>query len=210
MRIIAGTYRGLRLKAPKHGRLRPTSDQLRETLFDVLGPSVQGTQFLDAYAGSGAVGLEAMSRGAAEVVFIEHHRAATEAIRQNLASLGLESGWRVLHGTVERGLERLQNEGARFHFIFLDPPYEEIREYHHVLRQIGRGRLLLPEGLLIAEHSRRVRLEEHYGALRRRRSVRHGDAQLEFYGLSAPGPTGEIEDTARDQGPRERLNSGEL
>jgi 16S rRNA (guanine966-N2)-methyltransferase len=94
MRIISGTYRGLRLATLKGGKLRPTSDQLRETLFDVLGPQVEGLTFLDAYAGSGAVGLEALSRGAREVVFIEHHRPAIELIRQNLAALRIESGFR--------------------------------------------------------------------------------------------------------------------
>ena len=93
MRIVAGTYRGLQVRTLKGGNLRPTSDQLRETLFDVLGPSVEGAAFLDAYAGSGAVGLEALSRGARDVVFIEHHRAAAELIRRNLSALKINSGF---------------------------------------------------------------------------------------------------------------------
>jgi 16S rRNA (guanine966-N2)-methyltransferase len=183
MRIITGTFRGLRLKTLKGGELRPTSDQLRETLFDVLGPGVEGARFLDAYAGSGAVGLEALSRGAAEVAFIEHHRPASVLIRQNLAALGIESGYRLITCAVLTGLERLEAQGARFEFIFLDPPYDAIREYHHALRQIGRSSLLSPAGRVIAEHSRRVILEDQYGALRRSRTLRHGDAQLAFYHL---------------------------
>ena len=93
MRVISGTYRGLHLGTLKGGNLRPTSDQMRETLFDVLGPGVEGANFLDAYAGSGAVGIEALSRGASEVVFIEHHRPAQQLIRKNLATLGIESGY---------------------------------------------------------------------------------------------------------------------
>src|SRR5690348_13033644 len=134
MRIVAGTYRGLRLKTLKGGNLRPTSDQLRETLFDVLGPKVSGSTFLDAYAGSGAVGLEALSRGATKVVFVEQHRAAAALIRKNLEALNIDSGFRLLTCQVTTGLERLGGEGRQFDYVFLDPPYKEIREYHHVLR----------------------------------------------------------------------------
>lgn len=183
MRIISGTYRGLRLKTLKSG-LRPTSDQLRETLFDVLGPAVEGSTFLDGYAGSGAVGLEALSRGAREVVFIEHHRPAAELIRGNLAALDIHDRFHLMTCQFVTGLERLTGEGSRFDFVFLDPPYNEIREYHHVLRQLGRGQLLSPASLVIAEHSRHCLLEDAYGSLRRSRLLRHGDAQLAFYRLS--------------------------
>lgn len=184
MRIIAGKFRGRSLKTLKGGKLRPTSDQLRETLYDVLGPAIEGSTFLDAYAGSGAVGLEALSRGARDVVFIEHHRPAVKLIRQNLEALGIHFGFDLLACTVTKGLERLAEKSATFDFIFLDPPYEEIREYHHVLRQLGRSPLLRPQSLVIAEHSRHMALEESYGALRRVRLLRHGDAQLSFYRLA--------------------------
>jgi 16S rRNA (guanine966-N2)-methyltransferase len=183
MRIISGTYRGLRLRTLKGGDLHPTSDQLRETLFDVLGPNVVGATFLDAYAGSGAVGLEALSRGATEVVFIEHHRPAQELIRKNLEALQIDSAFELMTCSVLAGLERLEQEGRRFDYIFLDPPYKEIREYHHVLRQLSRSSLILPTSLVIAEHSRHCLLEEEYGTLRRSRLIRHGDAQLAFYRL---------------------------
>ncbi len=184
MRIISGTYRGLRIGTMKGGTLRPTSDQLRETLFNVLGPEIEGKSFLDAYAGTGAVGIEALSRGATEVVFIEHHRPAAELIRKNLSALKIEEGFYVMTTTVLKGLERLTEEGSHFDFVFLDPPYEEIREYHHVLRQLARGELLRPASLVIAEHSRHCNLEENYGALRQTRLLRHGDSQLGFYRLA--------------------------
>jgi len=193
MRIISGQYRGLTIKTLKGGKLRPTSEQLRETLFDVLGPSVEGARFLDAYAGSGAVGLEALSRGASEVVFIEHHRPAAELIRQNLAALKIDSSFRLLTCAVLTGLERLAEQGERFDFVFLDPPYDAIREYHQTLRDFGRGNLLLPGSLVVAEHSRHVRLEEKYGDLRRTRLIRHGDAQLGFYRLSVDSAEGREE-----------------
>ncbi len=183
MRIIAGSCRGLRLKTLRGSHLRPTSDQLRQTLFDVLGPTIEGSTFLDAYAGSGAVGVEALSRGVREVVFIEHHRAAAELIRRNLESLKTERGCRVMTCSVVNGIEKLEGEGASFNYVFLDPPYEEVREYHHVLRRLSRSSLVLPGSLIIAEHSRHVELEDHYGMLARQRLLRHGDAQLSFYRL---------------------------
>jgi 16S rRNA (guanine(966)-N(2))-methyltransferase RsmD len=184
MRIISGTYRGLRLRTLKGGNLRPTTDQLRETLFDVLGPRVEGSTFLDAYAGTGAVGLEAISRGARDVVFIEHHRAAYQLIRQNLAALEIDSGYAILTCAVLTGLERLEREGEHFDVVFLDPPYEEIREYHHTLRQLARGSLLKPSSIVVAEHSKHIELEENYLTLCRTRLLRHGDAQLAFYRLA--------------------------
>ncbi|MGO9272959.1 MAG: 16S rRNA (guanine(966)-N(2))-methyltransferase RsmD [Terriglobia bacterium] len=184
MRIIAGTYRGLRLKTLKGGNLRPTSDQLRETLFDVLGPRVEGSTFLDAYAGTGAVGMEALSRGARDVVFIEHHRPAVDLIRKNLEALGIDSGYRLIARDTVTGLERLAKENERFDIVFLDPPYEEIREYHHALRQLGRSPILLPDSMVVVEHSRHCLLEDGYAGLTRTRLLRHGDAQLSFYRLT--------------------------
>jgi 16S rRNA (guanine966-N2)-methyltransferase len=181
MRIISGIYRGLHLATLKGDAMRPTSDQLRETLFNVLGPEVEGRTFLDAYAGTGAVGIEALSRGAKEVVFIEHHRPAAELIRRNLESLKVEEGFYVMTTTVLKGLEKLADEGSHFDFVFLDPPYAEIREYHHVLRQLARSELLLPTAIVIAEHSRHCNLEEQYGTLLRARLLRRGDSQLGFY-----------------------------
>jgi 16S rRNA (guanine(966)-N(2))-methyltransferase RsmD len=181
MRVISGTYRGLHLETLKGGNLRPTSDQMRETLFDVLGPGVEGAIFLDAYAGSGAVGIEALSRGASEAVFIEHHRPAQQLIRKNLETLGIEVGYYLLRCTVATGLERLEQEGSQYDFVFLDPPYKEIGEYHHILRLLGRSHLLDSRSLVIAEHSRHCFLEEEYGNLHRDRLIRHGDAQLGFY-----------------------------
>jgi 16S rRNA (guanine966-N2)-methyltransferase len=163
--------------------LRPTTDQLRETLFDVLGPSIVGSTFLDAYAGTGAVGIEAISRGAKDVVFIEHHRAASQLIRENLKSLEIESGYAVMASDVGKGLERLERESEHFDIVFLDPPYEEIREYHHTLRQLARGSLLGPDSLVIAEHSKHIALEQKYLTLQQTRLLRHGDAQLAFYRL---------------------------
>lgn len=169
------------MRSLKGAGLRPTSDQMRETLFDVLGPSVGGSRFLDGYAGSGAVGLEALSRGAAEVVLVESQRAAQELIRRNLETLGAAGQVRLVGSRIETALGRLAQETATFNYVFLDPPYAEIAAYHHVLRQLGRSSLLLSDSTVIAEHSRHVLLEANYGKLERRREIRHGDSQLTFY-----------------------------
>lgn len=190
MRVVAGQYRGLRLKGLKGDQLRPTSGRMRETLFDVLGEGIRGAQFLDAYAGSGAVGIEALSRGAARVVFLERHRAAAETIRRNLETLGIESGFQLVTAKVEAGIERLARQGARFDYIFLDPPYAEIREYHHTLREFGRSGIISAASLVIAEHSRHCRLEENYASLSKIRLLRHGDSQLAFYRCAIHGACG--------------------
>lgn len=171
----------MRLKTLKGHALRPTSDQTRETLFNVLGDSIHDARLLDAYAGTGAVGIEAISRGAAEVVFIEHHRPAAALIHENLRMLGLRGGYQVIIRPVWTALERLEREGTQFEFVFLDPPYAEIREYHRTLRELARSRILLPSSLVIAEHSRQCLLEENYGSLALVRLLRHGESQLAFY-----------------------------
>jgi 16S rRNA (guanine966-N2)-methyltransferase len=183
MRIISGKYRGLRLCSLKGSDLRPTSDQLRETLFNVLRREVEGRSFLDAYAGTGAVGIEALSRGASEVVFVEQHRPAAEVIRKNLASLKIDAGFRVLVEPAAAALGQLEKGKNRFDCVFLDPPYSEVGEYHHFLRQLARTGLLGTDSVVIAEHSRRCNLEDRYGLLQRFRLLKRGDSQLSFYRL---------------------------
>src|ERR1700681_3654621 len=136
MRVIAGTYRSRILKSLKGLALRPTSDRLRETLFNVLGLNVSGARFLDLFAGTGAVGIEALSRGATEVVFIESHPPAAALIRENLESLGIRGGAKVLRMAEMRALERLvagHEPGApSFDIVFVDPPYDAAEEYAQV------------------------------------------------------------------------------
>jgi 16S rRNA (guanine966-N2)-methyltransferase len=185
MRVIAGAYRSRILKSLKGLALRPTSDRLRETLFNVLGPSVSGARFLDLFAGTGAIGIEALSRGATEVVFIENHPPAATLIRRNLDSLGVRSGFTVLAADALRGLEKLASRqkgtGPGFDYIFLDPPYAAAENYARVLKFLGSADLLAPGGIVVAEHRRSFDLPEEAGALRRVRILRQGDAALSFY-----------------------------
>jgi 16S rRNA (guanine(966)-N(2))-methyltransferase RsmD len=181
MRIIAGTFRGRRIRTLRGLDLRPTSDRLRETLFDVLWARVKDCAFLDGYAGSGAVGLEAASRGARRIVFIESDHRAASLIRQNALSLGLGSGWEVRAVPVLRALAQLERAGGKFEICFLDPPYRQTEECRNALTFFGHSLLLQREGVLVIEHSRRFLLPESTGALIRWREIRQGDAVLSFY-----------------------------
>ncbi len=185
MRVIAGTYRSRLLKSLKGLALRPTSDRLRETLFNVLGSGVAGSRFVDLFAGTGAIGIEALSRGAAEVVFIENHPPAVTLIRRNLTSLGIRSGFTVFSTDALRGLgmlvSRKNTAGPGFDYVFLDPPYAAARDYGRVLEFLGAADLLSSSGIVIAEHRRKFDLPEEAGALRRFRVLRQGDAALSFY-----------------------------
>jgi 16S rRNA (guanine(966)-N(2))-methyltransferase RsmD len=172
MRIIAGEFRSRRLRSIPGAATRPTPVRLRETLFDILAARIEGATFLDAYAGTGAVGIEALSRGAAHAVFLERSRAALEAIRQNLASLGLEARATVVAGPV---LVTLPKQHADI--VFLDPPYDLEREYAAVLELLAE----IPPALTVVQHSVRFALGDVYGVLRRTRIVRQGDNALSFY-----------------------------
>jgi 16S rRNA (guanine966-N2)-methyltransferase len=194
MRVIAGTYRSRILKSLKGRALRPTSDRLRETLFNVLGPAVAGARFVDVFAGTGAVGIEAISRGAAEVVFIENHPPAVALIRKNLESLGVRSGATVLGADALRGLEKLAAkhtaDSRPFDFAFLDPPYAAAEEYARTLRFLGSASFLAPGSVIIAEHHKKFDLPVHAGSLARFRVLKQGDAALSFY-RSDPGDAAE-------------------
>ena len=176
------------MQAPAGLATRPTSDRLRETLFNVLTPRIVGTRFLDLYAGSGAVGIEALSRGAAEVVFVERVAAALRVLRTNLDRLGLKAGFRIVTGSVG-GFLRKPEAGANFGLVFLDPPYDAADEYAAVLDALGGAAagLLADGALIVAEHRRKEKLEDRYGALGRTRLLEQGDAALSFY--AAAGTT---------------------
>lgn len=156
LRIIAGEFRSRRLLAPEGTATRPTLDSTRESLFNILQGSVQGSAVLDLFAGSGALCLEALSRGAAYGVVVDSSREAAQCLRQNIEALGLEDRSRVMQMDWARAVDALAAEQRAFDLIFLDPPYGFNLE--PVLEAIARHRLLRPDGILIAEHSRRTPL----------------------------------------------------
>ncbi|HET7108302.1 MAG TPA: 16S rRNA (guanine(966)-N(2))-methyltransferase RsmD [Candidatus Acidoferrum sp.] len=190
MRIIAGTFRSRQLKSLKGAALRPTSDKLRETLFNVLGALVVDAQFVDLFAGTGAVGIEALSRGAREAIFVEKHPPAVALIKKNLEVLGIQSGARVVASDAFKALERIAKEpstaNARMDILFLDPPYAETEQYKIVLAFLGDADLLAENAVVITEHHRSLDLRETFGKLERVRVLRQGDAALSFYRFRPP------------------------
>src|SRR6266852_2480625 len=169
MRVIAGEFRSRRLKTRPGLALRPTPDRLREALFNVLSPRIEGATFLDAYAGSGSVGIEALSRGAAHAVFVEKHFAAVKMIRENLAALKIEDRSTILQRASLGALGQLDAD-----IYFLYPPYTEAAEYRSALDLLGEP-TLRPGALILAQHAKRLDLAETYGGLRRTRVLAHGD-----------------------------------
>jgi 16S rRNA (guanine(966)-N(2))-methyltransferase RsmD len=172
MRVIGGEFRSRRLKSIPGAATRPTPDRLRETLFDILTPRIDGAGFVDAYAGTGAVGIEALSRGASHAWFLERNRAALNAIQENVAALGLEAKATVVTGPVLLTLARLAAD-----IVFLDPPYEQDREYTAALDLLAEMR---PQ-LVVVQHSVRFALPDSREPLERTRLVRQGDNALSFY-----------------------------
>jgi 16S rRNA (guanine966-N2)-methyltransferase len=193
MRVIAGTYRSRHLLPVGKLRLRPTSDRLRETLFDILGPRLSGSCFLDLFAGTGAVGIEALSGGASSVYFAEREAAACALIRRNLAFLEITAGAEILRVDALRAIELLASRGIAADLIFLDPPYDNLEAQKRTLARLETSSILAPGALIIAEHLRRVPPPPALSRLICIRSVLQGDAALSFYKLAAP-PHGEEED----------------
>jgi 16S rRNA (guanine966-N2)-methyltransferase len=193
MRIIAGILRSRSLEAPTGLATRPTSDRLRETLFNVVAPRLEGVAFLDLFAGSGAVGIEALSRGAGRVVFVERAPEALRVLRSNLERLGLSTGFSIQSGSVGAYLRKAPSEFHPFHVVFIDPPYDAAEEYAATLGSLGGDSAgWLAEGaLVIAEHRRKHHLEDQYGSLERTRLLRQGDSALSFY-TSIPSDSPEL------------------
>jgi len=182
MRIIAGTFRSRQLKSAKKLKIRPTSDMLRETLFNILGPRVEGARFLDLFAGTGAVGIEAVSRGAAFVAFVESHGPSARLINENLALLQIIDGVRVLVADVPSAIVKLaEQRSVAFDFVFLDPPYANADDYKSTLHALDESALANESSVVIAEHRESSTLPPILGRLQKFRVHRQGDAALSFY-----------------------------
>ncbi len=179
MRIIAGLYRGCRLAAPKWSGLRPTSDKLRETLFNVLAPRIAGTRVLDGFAGTGALGIEALSRGASHVTFVDRDPRAMTLVAENLGRCRITNGYAMMRGDVGRVIE--SGVSLEFDLILLDPPYD-LDDVEPLLTAMER--VLAPGGLLVLEHARRRPAPATAGALVCTRRLPSGDSALAFYAQS--------------------------
>jgi 16S rRNA (guanine966-N2)-methyltransferase len=180
MRIIAGELKGRRLRTLEGLKIRPTSDRLRETLFNILAPRIAEARFLDLCAGSGAVGIEALSRGASQAVFIEVSRRAAALIEENLETCGVTAHAQVHNREGVTALRMLSAQESQFDIIYFDPPYDS-HLYSPILDVLGSSRLLADEGVMIVEHRGAALLSPGYGDLRPYREVRQGDSRLTFY-----------------------------
>ena len=179
MRIIAGALKGRRLKPPTWDGLRPTSDKLRETLFNILAPRMAGARVLDGYSGTGALGIEAISRGAARVTFVDNDRRAQALIADNLARCGVEGGYAIIRASVAVAIDDLGAAPVEpFDIILLDPPYDD-PQVDAVIA--AGGDVLAPAGVLVLEHRRRRVVPEAAGRLVRVRQVTSGDSALSLY-----------------------------
>jgi 16S rRNA (guanine(966)-N(2))-methyltransferase RsmD len=183
MRIIAGKYRGRRLKSPPSLQTRPTSDRLRETLFNILAPRIEGARFLDLCAGSGAVGIEAISRGAAHVTFVDRSRKMCELTEANLVALRVDENETevVVSEAAEFLRRRAKKDVGAFDIVFFDPPYAS--DYELVLHYVGEhaARLLAEGAVMIVERHRKKDLKDKFALLIRYRTIKQGDSCLSFY-----------------------------
>jgi len=179
MRVIGGEFRSRPLKSVPGLDVRPTPDRLRESLFNILAPRIAGVVFADLYAGTGAVGIEALSRGASRAIFAENGRAAIGVLRENLKSLGLEGRAELRQGKATALIGRITAD-----IVFLDPPYDLHSEYETALTKLGEIEPALVAPLIIAQHDVRLKLKSAYGALQQTRVLRQGDNCLSFYDYS--------------------------
>ncbi|MFZ0290329.1 MAG: 16S rRNA (guanine(966)-N(2))-methyltransferase RsmD [Candidatus Sulfotelmatobacter sp.] len=185
MRVIAGKYRGRPLRSLAGSDIRPTSDRLRETLFNVLTAgnpeALEGTVWMDLFAGTGAVGIEALSRGAKEVFFVETAARAAHLIEKNLQSLEITKGYRILREDLSGVLWRLQREHVAADVVFLDPPYRMQEAYQQTLVALADSSLVWAMSLVIAEHEKKFDPGGEFGSLRKTRTLVQGNAALSFY-----------------------------
>jgi 16S rRNA (guanine(966)-N(2))-methyltransferase RsmD len=174
MRVIGGEFKSRRLKAPAGDAVRPTPDRLREALFSILMPRIQDCVFLDAYAGGGSVGIEALSRGAKRAIFLEKSKLALRCLKENIQSLGIADRCEVHPGNAAPVITKFEAE-----IVFLDPPYPREQEYQLCLQALGES----PRSLVIVQHASKftTHLREQYGAMQRVRLLSQGDNTLSFY-----------------------------
>jgi 16S rRNA (guanine(966)-N(2))-methyltransferase RsmD len=182
MRIIAGLYKGRHLKSPPSLKVRPTSDRLRETLFNIIAPAIQDTRFLDLCAGSGAVGIEALSRGAGYATFVDRSRRSCRLIEANLELCRVPEEQHEIYCAEANEFLR-QTESPAWNIVFFDPPYQD--DYLKTLLILGSSELLADEGLVVVEHYHKNTLPAEVGGLQRGRVLKQGDSSLSFYKKSA-------------------------
>ena len=180
MRVVAGEARGCRLKTPSGDRIRPTADRVKEALFEIIGERIRDARVLDLFAGTGNLGIEALSRGACSVLFVDADRSAVKLIGQNLTRTRLSERAETWKTEARLALDRLKKKGRRFEIVLLDPPYGYDRT-ESILKRLCRNKLFSPRGLMVIEHDRRTDLPERIDSLERCDRRRFGDTMVSFY-----------------------------
>lgn len=180
MRVIAGAHKGRRLHGPKGPGLRPTSDRVKEALFSIVGNRVVGSRFLDLYAGTGAIGIEALSRGARQVTFVEPHQAALRVLRANLDECGLATSTDIHACTAAAFLKRRAKTAIPHDLVFADPPYQPdcLADLWSALRETAA---IAPDALIVLEHSSKAAVSPSHGQLSLLRQYRYGDTTLSIF-----------------------------
>ncbi len=178
IRIIGGIYKGKRLKKVPGSHVRPMPHKLRETMFNIIQDGIKNSVFLDGFAGTGSVGIEALSRGAERVIFIDEYNPSIKAIKSNLAKCEAEDKARVIRGEFNRAVIHLAKESVKFDLVFLDPPYRLLDE-RNPLKVIKKREILKPDGFIILRHHFKTRFDAKYYQLQRQTTI--GDDTLSFY-----------------------------
>jgi 16S rRNA (guanine966-N2)-methyltransferase len=197
MRVIAGKYKSRQLKSVPGVETRPTSDRLRETLFNVLAQRMPGSVWVDLFAGTGAVGIEALSRGAKSVHFVESEKKAARVIRDNIQALKIDDEHEIFESRAADAVKMLERE-VKAGIIFLDPPWDNHGSYEQMLRLLSNSPLLSDDAIVIAEHEKHFDPGDGYGELQRYRTLRQGDAVLSFYRRATDLPSRPSADSAHD------------
>lgn len=183
MRIISGLAKGKRLKAPAGLNTRPITDMIKEALFNVLGNRVMESKFLDLFAGSGSVGIEALSRGAKKVVFVDSSGEAIKVIKENLANCGLESDYEVYRSDVFKALGLLHRQVSRFELIYIDPPFTNERIFNEVMGALGNVDILESDGIVVIRTPRKKDILPTFNQLQRDRVSNYGESNLNYYSI---------------------------
>jgi 16S rRNA (guanine(966)-N(2))-methyltransferase RsmD len=181
MKIIAGTLKGRKVLVPTGKRVRPTGAKVKEALFSIIADDVPGARVLDVFSGSGSVGIEALSRGAASCTFVERDKNVIDVLAKNLSQFGLEERGKILPLEAKRAMKLLEKQNERFDIIFLDPPYSYFLKTKRIIESLSYGGILAPEGLLVWEHAVETTTQEVIGSLVREREKKYGDTALSFY-----------------------------
>jgi 16S rRNA (guanine966-N2)-methyltransferase len=181
VRVISGDYKGRRLKAVPGMNTRPTTDKVKESMFNIIGPYFDGGWALDLFAGTGGLGIEALSRGIEKAVFLDTDSKAVSTVRENISALGLQDRAEIYRNDARRALDVLAGRGLRFDLVFLDPPYKLTRLYEEIITKMQELHLLNDRAYIVAEHSADVALLDEYGKARRWRHAEYGEISLSFY-----------------------------